>query len=323
MAKDRSQRKYLCHADTLALNGGVMTKIGFVGLGHMGLPMAINLVKAGHHVIGYDLQSSTIEQLVTAGGHAAHHLHEVAIERDVVITMVQTGQQVMHVCVGIDGLFTRMRQGSLFIDCSTIDVKTARDLHQHAAEFDLLAVDAPVSGGVAGAHAATLTFMVGGTSKACDTAKPVLSAMGQKIITTGDAGSGQAAKICNNMILGISMVAVSEAFILAEQLGLSAEKLFDVVTHASGQCWAMSHYVPVPGILDKVPANHDYQPGFTATMMLKDLILSQQAAKVAQIKTPLGAKTMELYQQFIDEGQGKVDFSAIIKLLASSDSFSR
>lgn len=292
-----------------------MAKIGFVGLGHMGLPMAINLVKAGHNVTGYDLQQSALEQFSNAGGLITHHLQEIA-NQEVIITMLQTGEQVKHVCLGVDGLFAKANETTLFIDCSSIDVKTSRELHQLAQESHLLYVDAPVSGGVAGASAATLTFMVGGENEAYNTAHPILSFMGQKIIHTGHAGSGQAAKICNNMILGISMVAVSEAFTLAEQLGLSADKLFEVVNNSSGQCWAISKYVPVPGILASVPANNDYKPGFAAAMMLKDLLLSQNSAKSVHIETPLGAKTTELYQHFIDQGLGDLDFSAIIKMIA-------
>lgn len=292
-----------------------MANIGFVGLGHMGLPMAINLVKAGHRVTGYDLQASALQQFTAAGGHSAHNLRDAGKEQDVIITMLQKGQQVLHVCQGTDGLFHKAKAGSLFIDCSTIDVKTSREVHKLAKENHLLSVDAPVSGGVAGAAAGTLTFMVGGDQKAFSAAQAILVAMGQKIIHTGDAGNGQAAKICNNMILGISMIAVSEAFTLAKQLGLAPEKLFEVVSNSSGQCWAMTKYVPVPGILDNVPANNDYKPGFAAAMMLKDLLLSQDSAESVHITTPLGAKTAELYQHFINQGMGESDFSAIIKFI--------
>ncbi len=294
-----------------------MAKIGFIGLGHMGLPMAINLVKAGHQVTGYDLQESARTQLAKHGGFAAANLPETAKQQDIIITMLQTGQQVLQVCLR-EGLFKNATPGTLFIDCSTIDVQSSREVHLMAKEHQLLSVDSPVSGGVAGAAAATLTFMVGGTPSAFETARPVLACMGQKIIHTGDNGSGQAAKICNNMILGISMAAVSEAFNLAEQLGLSAEKLFEVVSNSSGQCWSMTKYVPVPGILDNVPANNEYKPGFAATMMLKDLLLSQKSAEAVHITTPLGAKATELYQHFIDQGLGELDFSAIIKLIAKT-----
>lgn len=293
-----------------------MARIGFVGLGHMGLPMAINLVKAGHSVTGFDLEAKTLQALIAAGGSAALNLQEAAHKQDIIITMLQTGQQVRQVCLAEDGLFAKAASNNLYIDCSSIDVQSSRDIHQHAAMKQLQAVDAPVSGGVAGATAATLTFMVGGQEQAFELAKPILSAMGKKIIHTGTAGSGQAAKICNNMILGISMIAVSEAFVLAEQLGLSANKLFEVVSNSSGQCWAMSQYAPVPGVLPNVPANNHYQPGFTAAMMLKDLYLSQSSAAAVGVDTPMGAQATALYRQFNEAGLGHLDFSAIIKAIA-------
>jgi 3-hydroxyisobutyrate dehydrogenase len=293
-----------------------MASIGFIGLGHMGLPMAINLVKANHQVMGFDLQTSALEEFSKQGGSVAQNLIEVAKGKDVIITMLQTGQQVAKVCQGNDGVFQHLSSNSLSIDCSTIDVNTSREIHRLAKENHLLSVDAPVSGGVAGAAAGTLTFMVGGEVNAYQAAHPILAGMGQKIIHTGGSGSGQAAKICNNMILGISMVAISEAFTLAKELGLSPEKLFEVVNNSSGQCWALSKYVPVPGILDKVPANNQFKPGFAAQMMLKDLLLSQQASEAVQVKTPLGSKTTELYKEFINKGRGELDFSAIIQLIA-------
>lgn len=293
-----------------------MANIGFVGLGHMGLPMAINLLKAGHCVTGYDIQATACAEFARVGGLVARHLAELALNQDVLITMLQTGQQVSHVCQGPDGLFNQCRSSTLYIDCSTIDVNSARTLHQQAQEQGLISVDAPVSGGVAGAQAATLTFMVGGSDKAYQHARPILSLMGQKIIHTGPSGSGLAAKICNNMILGVSMLGVCEAFNLAEQLGLSAAKLFEVVSNASGQCWSMSNYVPVAGILQQVPANNNFQPGFAAAMMLKDLLLSQDCARAVEVNTPMGAQSAALYQQFINEGNGHLDFSAIIQMLA-------
>lgn len=292
-----------------------MASIGFVGLGHMGLPMAINLVKAGHQVTGFDLQTTAMEAFHQAGGIKADTLHTAARNQDILITMLQTGQQVERVCLGEAGLFTGTQRDTLFIDCSSIDVKTSRKIHKEAINHHLLPLDAPVSGGVKGAAAATLTFMVGGTEQAFIQAKTILAHMGKTIIHTGAAGSGQAAKMCNNMILGISMIAVSEAFILAKHLGLTPEKLFEVVTHASGQCWVMNHYVPVPGLLDNVPANHDYQAGFTAAMMLKDLCLSQRSAEDVGVKTPMGEEATRLYQQLNDADMSDLDFSAIIKLL--------
>ena len=292
-----------------------MANIGFVGLGHMGLPMAINLLNAGHRVTGFDLSAQALDAFIQAGGIPASTLHSAALNQEILFTMLQTGQQVRQVCLGDEGLFARASPQALFIDCSSIDVPSSRDLHQHAINRELRAVDAPVSGGVKGAVNAALTFMVGGSKDAFLAAMPILSSMGKKIIHTGDAGSGQAAKICNNMILGISMIAVSEAFMLAEQLGLSAQKLFEVVSNASGQCWVMNQYVPVPGILENVPANHDYQPGFTAAMMLKDLGLSQQSADAVGVKTPMAAHATALYQKLSDKGMRELDFSAIIKVI--------
>lgn len=289
-----------------------MAKIGFVGLGHMGLPMALNLIKSGHDVTGFDLQPEALQSLVKAGGFAAEKLQETAKNKDIIITMLQTGQQVQQVCLGEQGLYD-IAQHALHIDCSSIDVHSAQELHKQAAARQLLCVDAPVSGGVAGATAASLTFMVGGQKYAFDKANPYLEAMGKKIIYTGIAGSGQTAKLCNNMILGISMIAVSEAFVLAEQLGLTAEKLAEVVNNSSGQCWVMSKYPPVPDLLPNVPASNDYKPGFTATMMLKDLNLSQLSAANAGVHTPIASHATTLYQQFIDAGFGHLDFSAIIK----------
>ncbi len=295
--------------------GKKMKNIGFIGLGHMGLPMAINLVKAGFTVTGFDLQSMAMEHFTNAGGIAANTLQQAARSQDIIITMLQTGQQVKQVCLGGDGLLDAATKGSLYIDCSTIDIATSRLIHQEANSRQIHSVDAPVSGGVVGAAAGKLTIMVGGTEQAFLQAKTILTALGTKIIHTGAAGSGQAAKICNNMILGISMIAVSEAFVLAEHLNLSPEKLFEVVTNSSGQCWAISNYAPVPGLLDNVPANNDYKPGFTAAMLLKDLRLSQESAAKVGISTPLGEKATALYQQLNDDGMADLDFSAIIKTI--------
>ncbi len=282
----------------------------------MGWPMAINLVNAGHTVTGFDLQPQAMETLKVAGGHTAKTLQEVALQQDVIMTMLQTGQQVKQVYLGEVGLLACAAKNTLFIDCSTIDVQSARDIHKEAQKKQFLCVDAPVSGGVVGAAQAKLTFMVGGSEEAFAEAKPYLAALGKNIIHAGAAGSGQAVKICNNMILGISMIAVSEAFTLAEHLGLSADKLFEVVTHASGQCWAISNYSPVPGLVDNVPSNQNYKPGFTVAMMLKDLCLSQQSAASVGVKTPLGERATSIYQQFNDAEMGGLDFSAIIKAIA-------
>ncbi len=292
-----------------------MQHIGFVGLGHMGLPMAINLVHAGHQVTGFDLNAEACFAFKRAGGLVASSLSALAAEQDVIITMLQTGKQVHQVCMGPEGLFAYAKKNTLMIDCSSIDVRSAREWHQQAIEHQLFSLDAPVSGGIAGAAAGTLTIMMGGSEHAMHLAEPVLKVMGTNLINTGAEGNGQAAKICNNMILGISMIAVSEAFILAKGLGLPAQKLFDVVTNASGQCWAMSKYVPLPGILPQVPANNDYQPGFTAAMMLKDLRVSQNCAQEHLLNTPLGAQATAIYEKFAQEGHGESDFSAIIKQL--------
>lgn len=289
-----------------------MAKIGFIGLGNMGLPMATNLIKSGHIVTGYDLQEQPILDLVNAGGYKAPSLIELSKDKDFIITMLQTGTQVISVCNGEQGLFAHASTNTTFIDCSTIDVESSRKFHNSANIYGFSSVDAPVSGGVAGATSATLTFMVGGTNSDFTKAQPILSAMGAKIIHAGDASSGQAAKICNNMLLGISMIACSETFILAEKLGLSANKLHEVVLNSSGRCWVMDKYVPVPDILESVPANNNYQAGFATAMMLKDLVLSQQSAKQSGIKTKLGSLAQQIYQSAYDNHHGHLDFSAII-----------
>lgn len=289
-----------------------MARIGFIGLGHMGLPMAMHLIKAGHQVTGFDLQQAPLEQLLSLGGRVASNVHEAALSKDFVITMLQTGEQVKKVTMSEEGIFQIMQKGSFYIDCSTIDVGTAREVHSDAETQGIFVVDAPVSGGVAGANAATLTFMVGGLEEVVLEVRPILSLMGKTIIHAGSAGSGQAAKICNNMILGISMIAVSEAFVLAEKLGLTPQKLYEVVTNASGQCWVMNSYVPVAGVLENVPANRQYAPGFTVAMMLKDLCLSQHVADESGVKLPMAERATALYQQFSDSGKADLDFSAII-----------
>lgn len=290
-----------------------MTNIGFVGLGHMGLPMAINLVKAGFNIEGFDLSQEALKHFSEAGGKAVASLDELAANKDILITMLQTGEQVLAVTCNAEGLFAKAKKGTLFIDCSSINVEQSREVHREAHQFGLLPLDAPVSGGTKGAANATLTFMVGGEETTFNMAKPILSHLGKNIIHTGQAGSGQAAKICNNMILGISMIAVSEAFVLAEELGLSADKLFSVVNSSSGQCWALSQYVPVPNILPNVPANQDYKPGFTAAMMLKDLGLTAKASEKVNLTMPMANQALHLYQQFVKEGFGELDFSGIIK----------
>ncbi|KTC97328.1 3-hydroxyisobutyrate dehydrogenase [Legionella geestiana] len=293
-----------------------MTRIGFAGLGHMGLPMAINLVKAGFTVTGFDLAPRARQALVSAGGIEAHSLVDVAHDQDVLITMLQTGEQVRQVCLGEAGLFAHARKGALYMDCSSIDVQTTRFVHEEALKAGIRAIDAPVSGGVNGATMGTLTFMAGGETDILNDLRPVLQALGKNVIHTGANGSGQAAKICNNLILGISMIAVSEAFLLGERLGLSHQKLFEVVNCSSGQCWSMSTYPPVGDVLPGVPATNDYKPGFTAAMMLKDLRLGQQSAEQTGLETPMAALAASLYSHMQDEGHGHLDFSAIIRELA-------
>lgn len=292
-----------------------MANIGFIGLGHMGLPMARNLMQAHHHVTGYDISPTAQAAWIEAGGKLTTDLPTLAKNNEILITMLQSGDQVRAVCYGEMGLYQHAQPHALHIDCSTIDIPTAQDIHTQASQHNLSAVDAPVSGGMVGAQAATLTFMLGGDTQARAAATPILQAMGKQIIQTGTSGSGQAAKICNNMILGISMLAVSESFILAERLGLSPKKLHEVVTHASGQCWIMEHYVPIANILENVPANHAYQPGFPLKMMLKDLHLSQTAAQHCDLKTPIANLATQIFQNAQDSGLGDLDFSAIIKLL--------
>jgi 3-hydroxyisobutyrate dehydrogenase len=292
-----------------------MAKIGFIGLGNMGLPMAQNLIKAGHAVTGFDLSEYPVERLAADGGTRATTITEACQGAEMVITMLPAGEQVREVYLGSGGVLTSVAPGTLLIDSSTIDVKTARDVAQAAQGQGLAMIDAPVSGGVAGALGATLTFMVGGPDEAFERAKPVLEKMGKTIVHAGGAGNGQAAKICNNMILGASMIVVSEAFLLAEKLGLEAQKLFDISSKSSGQCWSMTNYCPVPGLVPSSPANRGYKAGFTAAMMLKDLKLAQDAAHEVHAVTPLGAGAAAVYDQFVQSSDGSVDFSGIIRYL--------
>jgi 3-hydroxyisobutyrate dehydrogenase len=294
-----------------------MARIGFIGLGNMGLPMSLNLRKAGHSVAGFDVSAAAIEKLVAGGGAAADGIKTAAANVDAVITMLPSGSEVREVYLNA-GVLNAVRDDTLVIDCSTIDVDSARLVSAAANEKGLAMLDAPVSGGVAGAQAATLTFMVGGSEQAFARAKPLLEAMGKTIVHAGPSGNGQAAKICNNMVLGISMIAVSEAFVLAERLGLDAQKLFEISSKSSGQCWSLTSYCPVPGPVPTSPANRDYLPGFTAAMMLKDLRLAQEAARSAGASTPLGAEAAALYGLYVGNGFGGRDFSGIIRFLRGS-----
>jgi 3-hydroxyisobutyrate dehydrogenase len=292
-----------------------MTTIGFIGLGNMGAPMATNLIKAGHQVSGFDIVAGRAEELRTKGGRAAATMADAAAAGEIVITMLPAGPDVRSVYLGDAGVLAHARKDALLIDCSTIDVETARAVAVAASQAGFAILDAPVSGGVIGAETAGLTFMVGGSVAAFQRGQPVLAAMGRTIVHAGPAGNGQAAKICNNMILGASMIAVCEAFSLAERLGVAAQTLFDISAKSSGQCWALTSYCPVPGPVPASPANRDYVAGFTAAMMLKDLRLAQQAAGASNAATPLGAAAANLYQLFVDEGSGGLDFSGIYRFI--------
>ena len=292
-----------------------MAKIGFLGLGNMGGPMARNLLKAGHSLKVFDLSAAAVEKATSAGATAAVKPADAARDVDVVVTMLPAGAHVRSVYLGAEGLIATAAKGTLMIDCSTIDVATAREVIAAATAAGHAMIDAPVSGGVGGAEAGTLTFMVGGADDAFERAKPFLDAMGKNIVHAGGAGNGQAAKICNNMLLGISMIGTCEAFALAEKLGLDHQKLFDISAKASGQCWSLTTYCPVPGPVPTSPANRDYQPGFAVSMMLKDLRLAQEAAAKAGASTPLGAEAAALYEAYENAGHGGADFSGIIRML--------
>ena len=292
-----------------------MANIGFIGLGNMGGPMARNLLKAGHKVKAFDMVPAALAHVVAAGAQAAADMRDAARDVDVLITMLPAAQHVRSVYMGEKGVIKAAAAGTLLIDSSTIDVATTRAVGEAAEAAGRPMVDAPVSGGVAGAEAASLTFMVGGAVEAFARAQPILAHMGKAIIHAGPAGNGQAAKICNNLILGISMIAVSEAFVLAEKLGLEHQKLFDISSKSSGQCWSMTSYCPVPGPVPNSPANRDYRPGFTADMMLKDLKLSQEAARAVGLDSPLGAEATALYSEFCSGNQGGTDFSGIVRMI--------
>lgn len=294
-----------------------MTTVGFVGLGHMGNPMAHKLLKAGFKVYVYDVMRNAVNAMTKDGAIAADSLATLAENSDIVITSLQTGEQVIEVCLHHDGIFSHLKPGKLFIDCSSIDMTTTHALHTEADKLHVAMLDAPVSGGVAGAEAATLTFMVGGSASDVERAHPVLKVMGKKIVHAGLPGSGQAAKICNNLLLAISMIGVSEAFSLAEKLGLDQKKFFEISSNASGQCWSMTSYCPVPNIIENVPSNRDYQPGFMAKMMLKDLRLAYHAAEAVNAAMPLGAAATELYELYVNQGFGEKDFSGIINFIAN------
>ncbi|WP_375596071.1 3-hydroxyisobutyrate dehydrogenase [Algihabitans albus] len=296
-----------------------MADIGFIGLGNMGGPMAKNLVAAGHKVKGFDVGPLAVATAEAGGIASVDTAAAAARDVDVVFTMLPAGRHVSAVYLGEgggEGVVAAARPGTVMIDSSTIDVASARSVHAAAAEAGHLMVDAPVSGGVAGAEAGTLTMMVGGADAAFAAAKPYLEIVGGKVVHAGGAGNGQVAKVCNNMILGISMIAISEAFTLGEKLGLDPKVLFDISSTASGSCWAMLNHNPVPGVVETAAANRDYKPGFATSMMHKDLQLAQAAAQQAGAATPLGAEAAALYTLFANAGNADLDYSAIIKLIA-------
>lgn len=280
-------------------------KIGFIGLGNMGAPMAANLAKAGHAVTGFDVSGVAVEGVSQAASGA-----EAASGADVVITMLPNGAILRAVA---NEILPAMGEGAVFLDCSTVDVESARTVADQASSADIFPLDAPVSGGTGGATAGTLTFMVGGPAEGVGIAAELFEIMGQKHVHCGPSGNGQAAKICNNMILGVTMIATCEAFALADKLGLDRQAMFDVVSTSSGYSWSMNAYCPAPGIGPQSPSDNAYKPGFAAALMLKDLRLSQQAAEAADADTPMGAQAAALYQKFVeDEGMGEMDFSAML-----------
>ncbi len=288
-----------------------MTKIGFIGLGNMGVPMARNLSAGGHEVSGYDVTPEAREAADASLTISQSNI-DAAQSAEIVILMLPNGAIAETVANEVLGVMTK---GSLLIDCSTIDVATARKIHKSADDKGVLCLDAPVSGGVGGADAGTLTFMVGGSKPAFEMGAPLFDVMGSKAVHCGSGGAGQAAKICNNMLLGISMIGACEAFSLAEKLGLSQSALFDVVSTASGSCWSVNTYCPVPGVGPQSPADNDYKPGFAAALMLKDLGLSQEAASDTNAATPLGKHATQLYSAMVEAGEGNTDFSGMIKYL--------
>ena len=290
-----------------------MARIGFIGLGNMGLPMAANLVMAGHQVTGFDVVAANCEAATGRGIAKAKTASDAAKGADAVVTMLPAGKHVLSVYG--EGVLEAASRGTVFIDSSTIDVASARAAHDMAGKAGMLSVDAPVSGGVAGAEGATLTFMAGGSQDAFAKAEPLMSKMGRRVVHCGDAGAGQAAKICNNMMLGIAMIGCAEGFVLAEKLGLSHKALFDVASTSSGMSWALMNHCPVPGLVPTSAANRDYKPGFAANLMTKDLMLSQEAARASGASTPMGAEAAQLFQLFVANGSGALDYTAIINFL--------
>ncbi|MEM9027982.1 MAG: 3-hydroxyisobutyrate dehydrogenase [Pseudomonadota bacterium] len=290
-----------------------MAAIGFIGLGNMGGPMAGNLVKAGHTVSGFDLVAANVDAASAQGVTPASSLASAASDVDVVVTMLPAGEHVRKVWQEAIGA---AKPGTLFIDSSTIDVDSARAVHAAAAEASMTSLDAPVSGGVGGAEAASLTFMAGGSADAFAAAEPFLQAMGKRIIHCGEGGAGQVAKLCNNMVLAIAMIGTAEAMTMGQRLGLTPQTLFDVISTSSGQTWALTHHCPVPGPVPGSAADNGFKPGFATELMLKDVTLAQSAARSAGTATPLGAMAAQMFRMFHDAGHGQTDYAAIIKMIA-------
>lgn len=286
--------------------------IAFIGLGHMGGPMCQNLLKSGYRVSAFDLDHEACERIRSSGANIAPSAREASASADIVVTMLPASEHAAAVWSSVTGT---LREKALLIDCSTIDVHTARQLHELAAKHKFYSLDAPVSGGVSGAQNATLTFMAGGTPQAFALAESVLRSMGKKVFHCGGPGAGQATKICNNMLLAISMIGVCEALNLGQKLGLDNQVMYDVMTASSGRCWSLDTYCPVPGPLPASPANHRFTPGFATTLMLKDLTLAQAAASAERVSTPLGEKALEIYKAFAAAGGGGLDFSGVINFL--------
>ena len=293
-----------------------MARVAFIGLGNMGGGMAANLAKAGHDVVAFDLSEDALARAEARGAARAASAAEAMKDADAVVTMLPAGKHVAEVFR--NHIFGQAPTSAILIDCSTIDVATARSVEEDASAQGYVMVDAPVSGGIAAAAGGTLTFMVGGSDEAFARAQPILDPMAKAVIHAGAAGAGQAAKICNNMILGATMIATCESFVLAQKLGLDPKVFFDIASKASGQSWSMTSYAPVPGVGPETPADHDYEGGFAAALMLKDLKLAMEAAQQAGAYTPMGGEAEELYQRFVDRGGGSKDFSGIIKMIDDS-----
>ena len=287
-----------------------MTKIGFIGLGNMGAKMTINLLKANYEVIGYDINEGFVKKLLPQGLKQASNLNDFSEDIDIVITMLPNSDIVEEV---YDNIIDNFKPGTLFVDCSTIEVNKAKSLHKKCEDKKLLSLDAPVSGGVGGAEQATLTFMVGGTESAYNIMLPLFEKMGKKSLLCGSSGSGQATKACNNMLLAISMIGVGEAFCLGDNLGLDPKKLFEILSTSTGSCWAINNYCPIENVGPISPADNNFEPGFSANLMLKDLTIALNAVENTNTNAPFGAKAKENFQKMVQANKGGLDFSAITK----------